>query len=249
MLHIFRATVVVAACSLVSACAGTAGRLGIPDCVTDQGTVEAPTVRAGDVWTYRQIDDYTGIDRGTFRLEVTGVRANEVQARLTLPTGAVLAETYDLRWGWSAVSNHGWDWLSRLGYGSATVEFQPPFESMPFPLQAGMRWSDSLVALSPATGARIPIQVNSTARCWEKVTVPGGTFVALRIDRTAYVQDVAWNKSQTTLRMVDWYQPALNRVVMTWHDTSYYDYQVWPHPGLVRGDRIRWELVEYRAGK
>jgi hypothetical protein len=223
--------------------------LGVPDCAPDQGVIEAPKLRAGDVWTYRQIDDYTGIDRGVFRLELTGVNASGIQARLTLPSGSVVAETYDPRWGWNAVSIRGWDWLSRLSSGSATVEFRPPFGSTPFPLQVGKRWSDSVVATDPMTRGHIPIQVSSTARCWEKIAVPAGTFTALRIERTAYVQDIAWNKSQTTLRMVDWYLPAVNRVVMTWHDTSYYDYQVWPHPGLVRGDRLRWELVDYKAAK
>lgn len=249
MLYTFRLCVVLAACSLVSACAGSGGGLGVPDCAPDQGVAEAPKVRAGDVWTYRQVDDYTGIDRGTFRLEVAGVNASEIQARLTLPTGAVVAETYGPQWGWTAVSNRGWDWPSRLGYGAATVEFRPPFDSMPFPLQVGKRWSDSVVAINPTTRGQIPIQVSSTARCWEKITVPAGAFTALRIERTAYVQDVAWNKSQTTLRMVDWYLPAVNRVVMTWHDTYYYDYQQDPRNALIRGDRLRWELVEYKAAK
>jgi hypothetical protein len=246
-MHIFRLPVLIALCVLVSACAGPGGGLGFPSCAPDQGTIEAPPkVRAGDVWIYRENDDYTGIDRGVFRLEVTGVTASEIQARLTLPAGNVVAETYDPQWGWAAISNRGWDWLSRLSYGSATVEFRPPFDSMPFPLQVGRSWSDNVVAINPATRTQIPIQVSSTARCWENITVPAGAFTALRIERTGYVQDVAWNKSQTTLRMVDWYLPAVNRVVMTWHDTYYYDYQQDPRNALIRGDRLRWQLIEHK---
>ena len=249
-MHAFRLPALVALCLLLSACAGSGGGLGLPQCAPDQGTVESPPkVRAGDSWTYRQVDDYTGIDRGVFRLEVTGVTASDIQARLTLPASSVVAETYDPQWGWTSVSNRGWDWLSRLSYGSATVEFRPPFDSMPFPLQVGKRWSDTVVATNPATRTQIPIQVSSTARCWEKITVPAGAFTAMRIERTAYVQDVAWNKSQTTLRMVDWYVPAVNRVVMTWHDTYYYDYQQDPRNALIRGDRLRWELIEHKAAK
>jgi hypothetical protein len=249
MLYTFRLPALLAVCSLVSACAGSGGGLGVPDCAPDQGVVEAPKVRAGDVWTYRQINDYTKVDQGVFRLEATGVTANDIQARLTVPGAGVVSETYDLQWGWKNVSNRGWDWLSRLASGSATVEFRPPFDSMPFPLQVGKRWSDTVVATNPATRGQISIQVSSTARCWEKISVPVGAFAALRIERTAYVQDVAWNKSQTTLRMVDWYSPDINRVVMTWHDSYYYDYQQDPRNALIRGDRLRWDLIEYKAAK
>ena len=141
----------------------------------------AAKVRAGDTWTYRQVDDYTGIDRGVFRVEVTGTGGNDIQARLNLPGGGVTAETYDSQWGWKTVSNRGWDWLSRLAFGSATVEFRPPFDSMPFPLHVGKSWRDSGVAINPATGGQIAIQVASEARCWEHITVPGG-----RVHRAAH---------------------------------------------------------------
>lgn len=248
MPHALHPLLLAALSLVVSACAGPGGGLGFPSCAPDQGTIEAPPkVRAGDTWIYRENDDYTGIDRGVFRLEVTGVTATEIETRLTLPNGNVVAETYDPQWGWVAVSNRRWDWLSRLSYGSPTVEFRPPFDSMPFPLQVGRRWSDTVVATNPATRTQIPIQVASRARCWENIKVPAGAFAALRIERTAYVQDVAWNKSQTTLRMVDWYVPAVNRVVMTWHDTYYYDYQQAPRNALIRGDRLRWQLIEHKA--
>jgi hypothetical protein len=249
MPHAFRHLLLVALCALASACAGPGGGLGFPDCASDQGGVEAPKVRVGDIWIYRENDDYTGIDRGVFKVEVTAVTANEIQTRTTLPGGSVVAETYTAQWGWLAVSNRNWDWLSRLGYGAATVQFQPPFDTTPFPVQVGQSWSERLVAINPATQTRIPIQVSSTARCWEKITVPAGVFTALRIQRTGYVQDVAWNKSQTTLQMVDWYLPQVNRVVMTWHDSYYYDYQQSPRNALIRGDRLRWQLLEYKAAK
>lgn len=241
---------VVGLCLLAAACVGPGAGLGIPSCAPDLGTIQAPpTVRVGDVWTYRENDDYTGIDRGVFRLEVTAVTASGIGTRLTLPGGSVVDETYDPQWAWVAVSNRNWDWLSRLAPGSAIVQFEPPFESTPFPLQAGRSWSDNLVAINPATQARTPIQVSSRARCWEKITVPAGSFDVMRIERTAYVQDLAWNKSQTTLRMVEWYVPAVNRAVMTWHDSYYYDYQQSPRNALIRGDRLRWQLLEYKAAK
>lgn len=250
MPHGFTLLVVLALSLSTSACVGPGAGLGFPACAPDQGTLQAPpAVRAGDVWTYRERDDYTGIDRGVFRLEVTNVTTGAIETRLTLPDGSVVAETYDPRWGWITVSNRRWDWLSRLAPGSPTVAFQPPFESTPFPLQAGRSWSDHLVAIDPATQTRTPIQVSSTARCWEKITVPAGSFDVLRIERTAYLQDLAWNKSQTTLRMVEWYVPSINRAVMTWHDSYYYDYQQSPRNALIRGDRLRWQLLEYKAAE
>lgn len=227
----------------LGACAGSGGGLGIPDCAPDRGTVEAPEIRPGDVWTYRQIDDYTKIDRGVFRLEAVAVNADGIETRLTLPGGATVSESYDRTWGWMTVSNRSWDWLSRLATGSGTVTFSPPFNSMPFPLQAGQSWSASVVAIHPVTEARIPIAVHGTARCWERIRVPAGEFVALRIEREAYLQDLEWYRSQTTLRQVDWYLPEANRSVMTWHDSYHYDYRQRGPSFLILGDRLRWEWV------
>jgi hypothetical protein len=234
---------------LGSACAGPGQGLGIAQCGADRGTVAAPEVRAADVWTYRQIDAYTGIDRGVFRLEVEGVSADAIEARLTGAENQPASESYTRQWGWRQVSNRGWDWLTRLAYASPTVVFSPPFDSTPFPLRAGQSWSDSGFAIDPQTGARIAIESTSKAACWEQVSVPAGSFVALRIERTAYLQDVAWDKSQTTLRQVDWYAPEANRAVMTWHDSYYYDYRQDPRNSFIRGDRLRWDLMEYKAAR
>lgn len=227
----------------LTGCAGSGAGLGFPQCAPDQGTVEAPQVRAGASWVYRQIDDYTQIERGEFRVEAVQVDAEGIAARLTLPGGATADETYDATWAWKTVSNRGWDWLARLAPGSGTVAFSPPFDATPFPLRAGQSWSRDVVAMHPVTGARIPIAVRGAARCWERIRVPAGEFVALRIERTAYLQDLEWYRSQTTLRMVDWYAPQAARSVMSWHDSYYYDYRQRGPSMLILGDRLRWEWV------
>jgi hypothetical protein len=249
MIPLRRLSWLIAAVLVLTACAGSGGGLGVPDCGSDRGAAEAPVVKPDDVWTYRQINDYTKIDQGVFQLQVTDSSPAGIQTRLTLPGGSTVAETYDRMWGWKTVSNRGWDWLSPLAYGSPTVEFSPPFDSTPFPLRVGQTWSNNVVAVDPSTGGRTAIQISSSARCWEKITVPAGAFVALRIERRSYVQDIQWWKSQTTLRQVDWYLPEVNRVVMTWHDTHYDDYRQRPESMQIRGDRLRWELLEYKPGK
>ncbi len=112
----------------------------------------------------------------------------------------------------------------------------------------GKSWRDSGVAINPATGGQIAIQVSEQrALLGEASRCPRARSQRCASSAPAYVQDVAWNKSQTTLRMVDWYLPAVNRVVMTWHDSSYYDYQQAPRNALIRGDRLRWSLIEHKA--
>jgi hypothetical protein len=211
--------------------------------------VAAPSVRPDDVWTYRQIDAYTGIDRGLFSVKVTAVGGDTLEARLTGPSSLATLETYTHQWGALRIGNRGWDWLSRLSIGSPTVAFAPAFDSTPFPLRVGQSWSESGLASDPVTGARVSFQITSNARCWENVNVPAGAFVALRIERTAYLQDVDWYKSQTTLRQVEWYAPEANRAVMTWHDSYYYDHRQDPRNSFIRGDRLRWELMDYGAAR
>jgi hypothetical protein len=228
----------------LGACAGSGGGLGIPSCVADRGALEAPVVRAGEAWSYRQSDDYTKIDQGVFRIEATAVDAEGIETRLTPPAGGAVTERYDPTWGWKRVSNRGWDWLSRLAGRSPTVEFTPPFDTLPYPLRAGQKWGGSVTAIDPSSGQRIAVSVDSTARCWEQIAVPAGAFVALRVERAVYLQDVEWYRSQTTLRQVEWYAPEVNRAVMTWHDSRFYDYRQRPSSALILGDRLRWELMQ-----
>lgn len=227
----------------LAGCAGPGGGLGFPRCAPDAGVAEAPQVRPGATWVFRQIDDYTKIERGEFRLETVSVDAQAITARLTLQSGETVAETYDATWAWKTVSNRGWDWLARLAPGSATVSFSPAFDATPFPLRAGQSWNHRVAAIDPVTGAQIPVEVRGAARCWEQIRVPAGEFLALRIERTAYLQDLAWYRSQTTLRQVDWYVPQANRSVMTWHDSYHYDYRQRGPSMLILGDRLRWEWV------
>lgn len=243
-----RLVLFLAALVALAGCAGSGGGWGIPQCAPDRGAVEAPVVSPGDTWSYGQLDDYTKIHQGVFRLEATGVTADAIEARLTLPAGAVVTETYGRDWAWKTVSNRNWDWLSRLAYGSPTVAFSPPFDTIPFPLRVGQSWEDRLHAVNPATGRRIAIQMSSEAHCWENITVPAGSFTALRIERMVYLQDLEWWKSQTTLRQVDWYLPEMNGFVMRWHDSYYYDYRQGRRNQLTRGDRLRWELLAYERG-
>jgi len=241
-----RAVALLASLFVLAGCATSGIGLGIPDCAPDRGVVEAPVVKPGDLWSYGAIDDFTKIHRGVFLVEVKGATADSIDTQMTLPGQVTVAEQYDRNWGWKTVSTRNWDWLSRLAYGSQTVAFSPPFNTIPFPLRVGQSWNDNVVAINPASQERTAIQMNNTARCWEKVTVPAGTFTALRVERRGFVQDVQWWKSQTTLTQVDWYLPEMNRVVMTWFDSYYYDYRQRPPSQRTQGDRLRWQLLEYK---
>lgn len=230
--------------TLVALLAGCATN---PNIAPDRGLVNAPTVEPGMAWTYQQIDDYTKLDRGQYRIEVEEVDTAQIRA-VNSGTFGTARETYDRNWGWIDVSTRGWDWLSRWNGRSQMVQFSAPFDSLPFPLSAGQSWTDALIATDPESGQQRPVRVISTARYWEKINVPAGEFVALRIERVVYPQDAEWYKSKTWLVQIDWYAPEVNRIVSYWHDSSFYDYRQRPPGAYILGDRFRWELIEYKPG-
>lgn len=220
-----------------------------PQIVREHPPAVAPDVRPGMTWSYLQIDDYTKIPQGTFRLEATGVTASDIQATLTGPQGQTAAETYGRDWSWKDVSTRGWDWLSRWTGTSQMVRFEPPFDSMPFPVSAGQRWKEQPVAIDPDSGQRRPVTIYSRARYWEKVNVPAGEFVALRIERTLYPLDPEWWKSNTFINQTHWYAPEVNGYVMYLHQSYYYDKRQDARNAYILGDRLRWMLESYTAPK
>ncbi len=106
----------------LAGCAGPGGGLGFPQCAPDQGTVEAPQGprrrRAGPIARSTITRRSSAACSGSRQWPST---PEGIAARLTLPGGETVAETYDPTWAWKTVSNRGWDWLARLAPGSGTV--------------------------------------------------------------------------------------------------------------------------------
>lgn len=201
------------------------------------GRVERPDVRAGDQWKYQVTDGFTGL-KSMVILEVSevtnshvytyGARRDLSAPDLNLPAAAGQIEVWDRDWN-----------LLRQG----GTEYSPFYPSYQFPLEAGKHWSGS-VQYQVSHGIAYK-QLHGQVAGWERVTVPAGTFDAIKIDlrgiyRVPCVQSsycISTGAANDTM----WYAPTVRQIVkreLRQNDTSRDGY-MW--------QAERWELVEYKS--
>lgn len=170
--------------------------------------VEVPTVRVGDRWITDVVDHQD--DRLSYRSErvVTDAQAGRIVTTVrSLKSNYVRTVSYDDQWGLLATSQQS----------GSTTRYEPALPYLSFPLHPGKTWQARVVETS-ADGAQKVHVVNATVESWETVTVPAGTFVALKV---VISDDVAQNDVLVSQGQdVSWYAPEVRRSVRT-EETSH----------------------------
>lgn len=166
-------------------------------------SVPAPDVRVGDHWIYRVRDGFTGIPRGEQRHEVVEVSGDFVRVAGEVERGDGI-QIYD----------RGWNWLRRPATNLQTFEYRPAYRAFAFPLEAGKRWRERLIATDPADGRQFPVWIDGVVRSWERVAVPAGEFDALKVERQVYFEYWEYSvRGRSVIREVEWYAPAARQSV------------------------------------
>ena len=199
---------------------------------------------AGDSWSYRVINRYTGEVRGNVQYRVDrsdgdrfAVAVTSAPASLGVPrTEVYTADGQGLR---HSLINHD---------QSVEYEFVQPYPAYDFPLAAGKAWSTRVNATSPASGRRASVRVDGEVLGSERVTVPAGAFDTFKIRRRIYAGDFAGPRSETNITETEWYAPALGRAVRLERTSGYMDQgrcsDEMSSCGPVRGDWSVFELVQ-----
>jgi hypothetical protein len=220
---------------------------GEPGLRQDFAPVAAPPPAAvGDRWTVRVSDGFNNRALHILRLTVTGVSAEGIAAQVTAePGGGTLARAYDStgnpRTGeFPPGLPASGDWPG-IASGNR-VEYVPALPLLPFPLTPRQVWQERVEAREPATGKRVEVIVQGQVLGMGTVTVPAGSFEAVKVQTNLFYQDQATWRSGVTERRVDWYAPALGRVVYTRRDSEYTDHL--RSGELMRGDSRVEELLE-----
>lgn len=160
----------------------------------------APALRVGDEWGYRRRDAMTGLATGRTQLRVTAVDADGYVIAETADPGGTFPVRYDRN-------------LNPLR--SRNVVFEPAYPRFAFPLAAGRAWRVEVRSSGvPAQRYATLIQrVSASVRGWERVTVPAGTFTALRVDLAIDWRDddnaAAWGNSAESF----WYAAEARNAV------------------------------------
>ncbi|HYF57901.1 MAG TPA: hypothetical protein VEA81_02975 [Burkholderiaceae bacterium] len=214
---------------------------GPPPIMPPAGADPLPPVSpaAGDRWRYRLVDRYNGASIGEAAVEVASASP---ELALRIDAGerrGVLEERYVDPW--TAVVESVFD---------GPVAYETPVPLVPPGLRTGASVRTVTRWRSPFAPFPLAWQQTVTARRWERVTVPAGTFDALRVERLIWFQhpDPFRNASERT--DILWYAPEAGRWVRREWTGDYL-----PTGGIGRGQRMRedwviWELVARdRAGR
>lgn len=128
--------------------------------------------KLGDSWRFRG-SNRNGPDPITD--QVTQVQAGRIEISHTTNTGDRVRMRLD--GDWNLIESQG-------EQKSSHVRFTPPLPFYQFPLQPGKRWSGQYKTEVIDCGSMCDIDVKYEyeVRGWENVTVPAGTFQALRIE-------------------------------------------------------------------
>lgn len=186
------------------------------------GRVERPNIKVGDVWRYRVTDKLTSLTQ-TVSMEVTSVTADRIHTQSTRHA----AEIWDRDWNL---------------FSQGETAYNPFYPGLQFPLERGKQWSGKV--LWRASSGMLHHQVNSQVTGWERVTVPAGTFDAVKIQvRGTFVesQSLAYYPQQGNIDNVLWYAPAVGQIVK--RELTHRDFTVAANGQVYE----RWELIEYKS--
>jgi hypothetical protein len=163
--------------------------------------VPAPVLGVGDEWRYTLRSGLNGVVQDTLAMRVAAADA----------TGYSIDET----WGSIGPVTARYD-RNLNALRTRNVVNQPAFPRYRFPLSIGQTWSATVMSEKQPVEryGRWREEMQAQVAGWERITVPAGTFVALRIDIqiTSHNVDSAqtWGNTAETA----WYVPALRNVAL-----------------------------------
>ncbi len=197
------------------------------------GRVERPEIRVGDLWRFRITDRFTNQSEAV-AIEVTNVTESRIHTRSSRSTSG--AATPPAAAGFVEVWDRDWNQLS-----TGAIAFNPFYPAFQFPLEQGKQWPGT-VQWDSGSGT-LKHQMTSQVAGWERVTVPAGTFDALKITVRGVISEsgtINYYSQSGTLSNVIWYAPAVGQVVKK--EVNHID-----NSSIALGRLSeRWELVEYR---
>jgi uncharacterized protein (DUF3084 family) len=176
--------------------------IAVSAAAADEGAVERPQIKAGERWTYRFTRTGPKVKHPKVRvyeLLVTFVGPKAVQSVQTQPDG----RQFDTTW------TPEWNVVNDMRSGS----FFPDSGVFRFPLRPGATYASTYEVVRPkadTTDAKHTLEVRVAG--WEEVTVPAGTFRALRVDATGTSQRLdRYTRRAGTVHYVYWYVPEVKR--------------------------------------
>lgn len=214
--------------------AGCAGPQAVPP-PAGADPLPVPSLRVGDRWLYRLTDLYNGGTIGETTVEVTAV-SPEIRLRIDPTTGdAPLEERYADPW--TVIAETVYD---------APMVFETPMPVVPPGARAGQSLASRTRYRSPLSSQPLAWAQRLRVVGWERVTVPGGRFEALRIEKIADFRHPEFFRDRSERVDVLWYSPQVGRWVQREWTGSYEPGSPVRRIARSREARVRWSLTGWQ---
>ncbi|MSQ72415.1 MAG: hypothetical protein EXR27_14150 [Betaproteobacteria bacterium] len=193
--------------------------------------IESPGIRVGDTWMYNKINGWNG---GLEQVSVNVVKQSD--------RSGILMESSGIDGGSVATVRRSASFnlvrIDEPGYSQTAEPFYPNFS---FPLYAGKTWMGKVVlSNSKQPGTSVTAELQGTAVGWELVTVPAGTFLALKLSMKGnYAGSGLDGNWGGTIEDTLWYAPEVRNAVR-------YEYR--DFSGTKRHNHDIHELVRFWPG-
>jgi hypothetical protein len=193
----------------------------------------APAVAAGEAWTYREINNYNHIPIGDVVREVTAAGS---EIRVVSRAGNT-----EFASGYSKPGLLANGPLNDRARGNLT----PSLDLMPFPLEPGQRWSQTVQRRDPLTGDVRNVRVDGRVIGWETVKVPAGEFRALKVERRMWLGDWDEFRGETWRAETEWFVPELKGAAKL---VVFEEYPPHRHSlmSFMPGTRVTYELTGFK---
>ena len=221
---------------------GAFALLSIAATAASAQSAAAPAIKVGDRWVYN-VTSGVGISPVTYQetREVTAVGAGGIKVKITgkNAAGADFTRVED----YAAPGS--------LRSGALCMDevrrYPTPLQRVTFPIAPGQRSTKWVDVVSEPDGKKGQINYSVRTRSWEKVTVPAGTFDAIRVDVLMILDDSDAFRNGTNCNFTYWYSPAASGTVRERRSAQYTDVDPtmgW-HPVL----KASYELASFTPGK
>ena len=200
--------------------------------------VAAPTLKAGDTWTYRGIDNYNRLPTGTWTREVTSIAPGAIRIAVRSADGS-----------FDDLFRTPGELASGVLSDRARGTMDPAFQLLPFPLAEGSSWSQKVIRTDPFSHEKREMLVRGKVHGWETIKVPAGEFRAMKIERTMYLGDYESFRGITQRTETEWYAPDIRGAakVVVFEEFCERRYGC-PMGSFMPGVRATYELTSYRGG-
>jgi hypothetical protein len=167
--------------------------------------VQLPAIKAGDTYIIESLYPDTPALSSTTERTVVAVNANTI----TVLTKNVQSKTNKVK---TLQFTSEWNLLSSRNPDGSGLDYAPPLQYFAFPLYSGKTWQQKSRETNMKTGAVREHTVSGTVGEWEEVSVPAGTFRALKITLHTELYDPA-TEQKSLGTDISWYAPEMRRSV------------------------------------